>query len=50
MAGDIYFFVPNKEFEKSVRFVRKPPAIHHRISSLHGKKKTEGRLVLLRPP
>ena len=37
--GHMYYFVPNKEFEKSVRFVRKPPAIHHRISSLHGKKK-----------
>ena len=44
------YFKSNKEFEKSVRFVRKPPAIHHSISSLHGKKKTEGRLVLLRPP
>ena len=50
MAGDIYFFVPNKEFEKSVRFVRKPPVTYHSISSLHGKKKTEGRLALLRSP
>ena len=69
--GHMYFFVPDKEFEKSVRFVRespvspflflikkkkkcpfvrKPPVTHHSISSLHGKKKTEGRLVLLRPP
>ena len=46
----MYYFVPNKEFEKSVRFVREPPVIHHRINSLHGKKKTEGRFALLRPP
>ena len=39
MAGDIYFFVPNKEFEKSVRFVREHSAIHHSINSLHGKKR-----------
>ena len=35
----VFFFVPDKEFEKSVRFVRKPPVTHHSISSLHGKKK-----------
>ena len=47
---DNIYIVPYKEFMKSVRFVREPPVIHHRINSLHGKKKTEGRLVLLRPP
>lgn len=49
-GGEYIYIVPNKEFMKSVRFVREPPVIHHSISSLHGKKKTEGRFALLRPP
>ena len=70
--GHMYFFVPDKEFEKSVRFVRESPVspflflirslkkvsvlsvnlLSYTTVSTHCmvKKKTEGRLVLLRPP
>ncbi len=70
--GHMYFFVPDKEFEKSVRFVHESPVSPflflirslkkvsvlsvslqpYTTASTHCmvKKKTEGRLILLRPP